>query len=153
MELCRWQLRRDPTRGHTTPLKNPFFTPHQVNLFRSACAFFFCYSPAQLGSGEPEYGQIGVEMRICHGGPCVLYMEGDVLGLSSAGSMATTRGKWRSILWPGGCRTQPKVTLLRCLTYPRGCQHSFFGRFLKRASNPLSNRSKSRPAKNKISIG
>ena len=61
--------------GAPPHLKTPFFTPHPVNFFGQLGLFIF-YSLAHSGSGEPGYGPIGVELRICHGGPYMLYMRG-----------------------------------------------------------------------------
>ena len=62
--------------GAPPHLKAPFLRHHPVNSFFDHPDLFFCYSLAQSGSGEPEYGPIGVELRICHGGPYMLYMRG-----------------------------------------------------------------------------
>ena len=53
-------------------LKTPFFTPHPGSTW----VIFYYHSLAHSGSGEPGYGPIGVELRIYHGGPYMLYMRG-----------------------------------------------------------------------------
>ena len=62
--------------GAPPHLKPPlFFTPRPINFFGQPGLFIF-YSLAHSGSGEPGYGPIGVELRIYHGGPYMLYMRG-----------------------------------------------------------------------------
>ena len=61
--------------GAPPHLKTLFFTPQPVKKFGQLGLFIF-YSLAHSGSGEPGYGPIGVELRIYHGGPYMLYMRG-----------------------------------------------------------------------------
>ena len=62
--------------GAPPHLKTPFFTPHPVKIFFGQRGLFNPGSLAHSGSGEPGYGPIGVELRIYHGGPYMLYMRG-----------------------------------------------------------------------------
>ena len=61
--------------GAPPHLKTLFYAP-PGKFFLYHPDLFFGYSLAHSGSGEPGYGPIGVELRIYHGGPYMLYMRG-----------------------------------------------------------------------------